>query len=68
MRTEEAAVKINSLLQSDGMNVRKVKAIKGISDLECIKQTRFTGNSADKFMKRFNQYLAAAQVIDTAKW
>ena len=49
VRENEVACKLNNMLQKDGINVRKVKAIKGTSDLESIQQTRFTGNPADKF-------------------
>lgn len=68
VRTSETAARINALLQKDGINVRRVKAIKGLSDLESIQQTRFTGNPADKFMAKFDTYLEVGQVNDKQKW
>lgn len=68
VRTTETAGTLNDLLQRDGINVRRLKAIKGISDLECIQQTKFTGKPADKFMAKFDKYLEAADANDQTKW
>lgn len=68
VRTDKVASTINGMLQRDGVNVRKLKAIKGISDLDCIQQTRFTGKPADRFMENFDKYVEAADVRDRAKW
>jgi hypothetical protein len=70
VRDTETAAKLNAMLQHDGVNVRQLKAIRVLSDLECIDKTSFTGGAADKFLSKFESYITAAGVkaADMAGW
>ena len=58
--------KILHMLQADGVNINRLRKLNNSNDKETAKKASFDGDSADRILARFEEYMAVAGSHDPA--